>query len=813
MTRSNNNLNEPNEGQNDEDNLQQNNERNEEEMQLEEIESQDDHDDEDDDDNDDDDEEQEDVEEQGERQRNEEPEPELSHHWAIELLRRFNLLETRTVESRRRPRTWKDVHSIQSLQWNGYSLTEELQQITTILPPNEIVLLAEKLVPLSFLTFASGETRQITIFHTVSFFSHNPTQYIALTGLATRSFPMKLRIDRLFATRSQRVPTLKHLSGLSEPNDSPTTKFEKKKLCNTIALPPFVAKYIMSLQSTDPELIYRRLLQCVTNKDRRAFNESSRTGEMTTADMTYTAHLLPTLQHLYHYANARTAKPQGMSFSDDDRVNEWSSNLDTALRNGTLHEQFDRPDNTPRVSFDDEDEIIPDTRRDNNNNNEQQRERERRRPTHFTFTGGPDSNTRNSTGSQTPPNQPRNNTNQSNLHDALQNLTHQQSLFTSSVERFVNTTADTYNEKGERKIGQIVKQVICNASTADGENPADELTPFAKDLLTAKGDEALIHLKILFEQNGVRACPTPKFIAAARKGNLTYDGGIPDGLSITQLPQTLQGTDLERLDIARLLNMEENGTITEQDTLALNKNILPISRTLHYLQDKAHAWFIFCKHYYGDLKYLSREAEAWYEWIKENFNALQDTRATCDRDFPAKIELSISNNFNQIHRTAMIGVPDESIFQDQLREQILKNTAYLAIPHAVKEILDGGSSKRQAEGTQSGSKKRAKTTITKITHENQPRDLLLSTEQYRAKITPFVQANKDKIPKFDNSTDECLKFAFLGYCNSECPRKKAHSKISKGTRRFDQLNKLKNEAMNSNSNRTNSNNQDFQQGD
>jgi hypothetical protein len=156
-------------------------------------------------------------------------------------------------------------------------------------------------------------------------------------------------------------------------------------------------------------------------------------------------------------------------------------------------------------------------------------------------------------------------------------MTDQNSQFTGSLERLINATVEKLTEDGRKKIGGIVSEVVRNASTTNGIDPATELIPFAKDILSLSGDQPLTLIKIAFQQVKVRAVPTPKFVKAARTGNLTYDNGIPDpdGLSITQLPQTLQGTELEQIDLARLLNMDENGTITENDTLTLHKSILP----------------------------------------------------------------------------------------------------------------------------------------------------------------------------------------------------------------------------------------------
>jgi hypothetical protein len=134
----------------------------------------------------------------------------------------------------------------------------------------------------------------------------------------------------------------------------------------------------------------------------------------------------------------------------------------------------------------------------------------------FTFTGIPSPSEHQASGTQTgraPPSHPQDTTDpQFGLTSAIQNMTNHQSRFTSSLERLINSTADKFNDDGRKKIGGIISEVIKNASTSDGTNPAGDLTPFAKDILSLPGDQPLTMVRILFQK--VRAVPTPKFIKA-----------------------------------------------------------------------------------------------------------------------------------------------------------------------------------------------------------------------------------------------------------------------------------------------------------
>ena len=299
-----------------------------------------------------------------------------------------------------------------------------------------------------------------------------------------------------------------------------------------------------------------------------------------------------------------------------------------------------------------------------------------------------------------------------------------------------------------------------------------------------------------------------------RKGNLTYSNGMPDGLSVTQLPQSLNDTDLKEMDISRLLNMEENGTITEVDTVSLNKSILSVSKTMHYLQDKVRAWACFCAEYFGDESYVALEAGGWNTWIDKNFNDLQEIKASRDRDLPVKLEIAISEQFNRIFRSAMLGVPNESLYHSNVRSGILNKTTYLSIPTVIKEALDKNNNKRKGDNNNNNggqTNKRAKGAANKVNHDNQPRELTLTQDQYRTKAIPYIQENKDKLPKFDNNTEECMKYTLLGFCNGDCRRKGSHTKVNKGTQRYEKLTKLRNDILQYNP--TNQKKQDFGQGE
>jgi hypothetical protein len=217
---------------------------------------------------------------------------------------------------------------------------------------------------------------------------------------------------------------------------------------------------------------------------------------------------------------------------------------------------------------------------------------------------------------------------------------------------------------------------------------------------------------------------------------------------------------------------------------------------------------------FGPNAYISIEAQEWHTWIRENFKELQDIRSIWDKDLAVKIEIAISEQFNRIFKAAMIGVPDESLFAPSLREGILHRTHNLDLPQAVKDIINNSNKRKTDQKTSNPSTaKRSRTTSIKVTHDNQPPELKMTPDQYRNKATPYIQANKQSIPKYNNDTDECMKYCLLGYCNTDCARKAAHNRVEKGTRRYQRILSLKQAISSSSTSNRNQSGQDFPDGE
>eukprot|EP00956_Cyclotella_meneghiniana_P016825 scaffold26896_cov44-Cyclotella_meneghiniana.AAC.1 len=582
-----------------------------------------------------------------------------------ELRRRFDMIPVEQVQSI--PKTWADVHSLKCLTKNTGPLTFHLLTYPTkLLHPIDAVSLAIEFSPIAFLSIASGEKHKVVTVHSLNYISAGEdTRTLALTGARTRSTPVQLIPQQFFKTVQAWVPSLESFVdgqiANSDVKNIPTS--QHVQISHSIPIPAHFAVTIMPNTPNLAGILLKRTLDTCVRLDIEEFEknttEEDEDRQPGPSDMHFTSAHLPLLQHLFAFAKMKSARQVGFTLADDEYANEWAERMDSRLAtqrriyidNSEDESDDEQTDNNntntdsqnPQVSFESSERSRP------QHNPQHQHSNNNSRPSHFTFTGSHNPAEKQSTGNQTPT---HHNTSSidpnTTVISAIENMTNNHSRFTHQMERLVNATATKFNDDGKKKIGAIIKQVICNAATCDGENPSEDLTRFAKDVLSLPGDQPLLLLEILFQKHKVRAKATPKFISAMRKGNLTYDNMMPDGLSITQLPQSLQGTEFEDTDIGRLTNMEENGTINENDSTNMHKSILQVSRTLHFLLDKSKAWTTFCMEFFGIHSYVALEAEGWTTWISENFIELQEIKSSRDKDLPAKIEIAISEQFNKI---------------------------------------------------------------------------------------------------------------------------------------------------------------------
>lgn len=370
-----------------------------------------------------------------------------------------------------------------------------------------------------------------------------------------------------------KVPNLEHfeLTDVQSITEVSPDRLREQPISLAMALPPKMAELIMNLDDQSAENMLAAVFKYVHRVDtveRPTFttvvesdNEDGEVQEPTQVlEYRETNKYLPLLQHLYAYTQLNYRK-MCFGYGDDELAYEFGMGMEEDRDNralysddvaepsapavGQANQESDRlsrqrnPDHTmaatqgANVSQTQSD--IPQTRASSTITSRQSDVNHRGSSggippqinpnTVAVFTGIDSPNNRSSTGAQTSDTRAPPQSDQTNIGDVLvpviQNMTNHQSRFTSQMERLVNATADKLDSDGTRKIGQIVKETILNASTIDGIAPAEELTPFAKDVLSATGDTPLTHIKILFAKKKVRAVPTPKFISAAKKGNLT----------------------------------------------------------------------------------------------------------------------------------------------------------------------------------------------------------------------------------------------------------------------------------------------------
>ena len=124
-----------------------------------------------------------------------------------------------------------------------------------------------------------------------------------------------------------------------------------------------------------------------------------------------------------------------------------------------------------------------------------------------------------------------------------------------------------------------------------------------------------------------------------------------------------------------------------------------------------------------------------------------------------------------------MGVPSEREFDTRnIRDGFAQGILQFELPFAIKEILEPPK-KRKADDDkvngESGGGKKPKLNI--VMNENQPRELRMHRDKYRATVSRFYGSSEETRK---NAPNCCHRFHLEGSCNSNCPRKDTHTRLN-----------------------------------
>eukprot|EP01082_Thalassiosira_pseudonana_P010086 g8886.t1 g8886 contig34:369079-371430(-) len=378
------------------------------------------------------------------------------------------------------------------------------------------------------------------------------------------------------------------------------------------------------------------------------------------------------------------------------------------------------------------------------------------------------------------------------------------------TERFVDSFEASAKKRDDEttKIHKVTKRFILNASTSDGDSPAEDLTADATECMSAKSSVAVDIINGILHSGKSYAAITPKCIKALNTGQWTYPPGNPGNLCLFSLPPTANGTSYENTNISRILYDDENNRdITDADKDLLTKQTIVLPHTLHTLTKMCKTFSVLLDAFCGPDSIVATAAANVVEWLKTNEQELENVALHYDRRLPIKLAWFYSEAFNNFFNQAKHDVPSPSTLHfDSFHGQIKMGLSKIVqLPRSILDILDNNKKrnatpngngnagvKREGRGNNDDNNKRQ---AIAITHENQPTKLKTAQDFRRKVLTPALRDKSIPKPMFNSSIQECINFCFKGECINKCERKEAHKPISNDNKRLDALLKFREQAL------------------
>lgn len=383
-----------------------------------------------------------------------------------------------------------------------------------------------------------------------------------------------------------------------------------------------------------------------------------------------------------------------------------------------------------------------------------------------------------------------------------------------------------HNEKKDRKIGAATKQMLLNAMTTDGVNPADSLSECAKSYMEAKDNQ---ECRDLLERNlksmDCQCEPTPSAVRSIRIGKPAAPRMRPGGVSIFGFPITLLNTNIGGIDFDQVEHdFEANRDITARERNAFTKTTLILPRTFYFMTEQMKNVWGFHVGYLLQGAKLVIFIRMFLDWCLRHRAILMNIQQEGEKDLPVKIAYQFDQIVNNYYLAAQTGVPSSTILDASgFMQQVLNGNFVINLPRTVLEILQ--PQRRQQANNNSQAKNLSLTTTSsknttnprqgqanqanRVVHTNQPESLQISTREYALSIAPAIASKKVTVPTL-NGSQECLKFALLAGCRDDCARKSTHIPVVAGEARERRLIAFKEHCLRVAADSNSRGNQDFQ---
>ena len=791
--------------------------------------------------------------------------PEVSQDdFLTEFMESRHSVQKRDASEIREIMTWANYLHANFIEEQYDEMMDKIFNITShITDNNKIIATLEDCKSLAVLTIATGATKRTTMIHNITnFHIDNDLHTLGLIGTQPCPNVVELNLNRTFKMNKENVPTTEAFANWEIFEDRVTKDKnselrEYKFINNTIVLPPLVTSLIIKNTDFSATTLFKQILAytkaenhhqreiwkqekgITTDEEEDDIEEFATTQEYDSHNNErfrnpFVETMTPLLQTLWFWSTLKNKKDICYEVTTHPAIYNWQMDMVKAMAENKLKKWKTEPEYTLFVT-NNEDDTQNETNQtytppnhvrfegDNENNNNTDtntRTQNNRTDPNITNTpqhaNAPNNTTTPSTTTTQHP-QPTPNTNTIPTQQQQQTFTllsqQQQQIqwqdsmmrIAMSFEKFTNDQASHLKQKdeGTTKIPNAIKTFMLNASTPDGEHPAQDITIKAKEIMSSKGEAPSLILNQILQSERAKAKPTPRFLRGASKGLWTFTNGTPDNCCIMNLPPSLGGSGLDNVDLNRLQDEEANGrTMSEKERELLNKSVTIPCKNITWLQKKTKSWFAITKHLLGENSIAAGEADNWNMWVEENSGILEDIQRDKDQWLPARIECFICDSYCRFFEAAKYSIPSEShLLADDVRTGLIRGTIKPDIPKQIMSILNPEKKRQQNNQNNNGNGDKVdpdqKKRLQKQTHENQPKDIKMSKTMYAKVMAPAIREKKIKMPDFTEGCAECGKYIFEGECNTNCWRSKAHEPVKENTKRHKDLKKARDEALKS----------------
>ena len=697
-------------------------------------------------------------------------------------------------------------------------------------------------------TIASGNKSKVQLLHNMD---QVGTSTVALHGFGTLASPQLIDTGRLLDTKHSLVPDVETIANIPPRDRSshqvPSSNLSMVPISNSIILPSkFAHDLVTNNFDGSPDTLLTSLLAFLqdeddskqivtfvlaqdTNESEESEDEIEERDEIpmsinpNSALITYSH----TIQSMYKWATQPRATQNCSSPTDDESISRWTALCHDILaikkpaRDSDLHLNL-RPRSPSKAN---PNIVLTGGRIRENNirtslesqfNNENGSELTSTPPgthrrnsippvTDQTQTSRPDGDSPFTPTTD----QPQNNGNApyEKFMEALTCLMNSTEKSTSTNERMVEAQEALVKlkEKSDKnKISDPTKEYLKNIFTTDGENKLTEVPPKLASMMTTNVETLAANLDLELHSNKTPANPSINFIKAVHKGSYHHPTGRPDNLSPLMIPYSLISASNENMDTQSLLAAEErNSDLSSEEKAAIvTNNKLTPPRTLAFSIKMMNGYTTVLKLGGEDsLLYLSTKDFA--DWLVEHEEVLGEITATYDIKLPTKILFSVGDALNSFFKEGRYSVPSQHWLDfESLKRNLLANQYTINLPPSVTQAFDGKKRGRDEKNSKDNSRDNKRTVVQ---HQNQPIQLKTTKETHNSKITPYIRSDNVSIPK-NNNEEECLRWCYLGYCNSNCLRKGNHVPVKNGSTRCKKLVDFKKKAISHGNNANNNNN-------